>query len=91
MSSRHRELDQHQVRAIAGPLVVVALVKIVTLFTALWSGILIGFTSDADVQLAADAGPSLVMLAVCVALVGRWLRSLSPDERGFQRPTIWSA
>ena len=44
-------------RAIAGPLAVVALVKIVTLFTALWAGVLVGLASDAEVHLAADAVP----------------------------------
>jgi hypothetical protein len=76
-------------RAIAGPLVVVALVKIITLFTALWAGVLVGLVTGADVHLAADAGPSLVMLALCIALIGRWLRALSPDEARFVRPTLW--
>jgi hypothetical protein len=78
-------------RAIAGPLVVVALVKIITLFTALWGGVLVGLASGAEVHLAADAGPSLLMLAVCVAIVGRWLRSLSPHPTEFVRPTLWES
>jgi len=78
-------------RAIAGPLVVVALVKIITLFTALWAGVLVGLASDAEVHLAADAGPSLLMLAVCVAIVGRWLRSLSPHQTEFVRPSFWES
>jgi hypothetical protein len=76
-------------RAIAGPLVVVVLVKIITLFTALWVGVLVGLAMGAEVHLAADAGPSVVMLGACVVLLRRWLRSLSPDEGAFARSTIW--
>jgi hypothetical protein len=78
-------------RAIAGPLVVVALVKIITLFTALWAGVVVGLATGVEVHLAADAGPSLVMLTLCVVLVGRWLRAVSPDEEGFVRPGFWSS
>ena len=76
-------------RAIAGPLVVVVLVKIITLFTALWAGVLVGLAMGAEVQLAADAGPSVVMLGACAVLLRRWLRSLSPDESAYARSTIW--
>jgi hypothetical protein len=76
-------------RAIAGPLAVVALVKIVTLFTALWAGVLVGLASDAEVHLAADAVPSLLMLAASAVLVGRWLGALWPDPTRFVRPTFW--
>ena len=76
-------------RAIAGPLAVVVLVKIITLFTALWTGVVVGLVSGADVHLAADAGPSLLMLAACVALVGRWLAQLEPHPTGFVRPRFW--
>jgi hypothetical protein len=78
-------------RAIAGPLAVVALVKIITLFTALWAGVLVSLASDAEVHLAADAGPSLLMLAACLAIVGRWLRSLAPHPTEFVRPSFWTA
>jgi hypothetical protein len=76
-------------RAIAGPLVVVVLVKIITLFTALWAGVLVGLAMGAEVHLAADAGPSVVMLGACAVLLLRWLRSLSPDESAYARSTIW--
>lgn len=78
-------------RAIAGPLAVIALVKIITLFTALWAGVLVGLATDAQVHLAADAGPSLLMLAVCVAIVGRWLNALSPHPTAFVRARVWGA
>jgi hypothetical protein len=74
---------------VAGPLVIIALVKVITLFTALWAGVLVGLLTGAEVHLAADAVPSLVMLALCAVLVGRWLRALSPDERRFVRPRFW--
>ena len=76
-------------RDIAGPLAVVVLVKIITLFTALWAGVVVGLVRGAEVHLAADAGPSLVMLSACIALVGRWLRALSPAEDGYVRPRVW--
>ena len=76
-------------RAVAGPLAVVALVKIVTLFTALWAGTVVGFVTDADVHVGADAGPSVVMLLVCAVLVERWLRALSPEPDGYVRRTFW--
>ena len=76
-------------RAVAGPLAVVALVKIITLFTALWAGTLVGLAQGAEVHLAADAGPSLVMLVACIAVVGRWLQSLSPDSAAYVRARLW--
>ena len=50
---------------------VVALIKVVTLFTALWAGPLLSLATDAEVHLGPDAGPSLL-------LVVRWLRSIDP-------------
>jgi hypothetical protein len=78
-------------RAIAGPLVVIVLVKIITLFTALWAGVLVGLAMGAEVQLAADAVPSVVMLGACAVLLRRWLRSLSPDESAYARSMIWES
>jgi hypothetical protein len=51
--------------------------------------VLVGLWRDAEVHLAADAGPSLVMLAACIVLVGRWLRVLHPIESGWIRATVW--
>jgi len=76
-------------RPIAGPLAAVALIKIVTLFAALWAGVVVGFIEDGHVTLAADAGPSLLLLVVSVVLVHRWLRSLSPDHDNYVRPGLW--
>jgi hypothetical protein len=76
-------------RAVAGPLAVVALIKIITLFTALWAGVVVAAVGDSDVELAPDAGPSLLMLLVSVWLAIRWLRRLSPDESAYLRPSFW--
>jgi hypothetical protein len=76
-------------RPIAGPLATVALIKVVTLFGALWAGVIVGFLKDGHVTLAADAGPSLVLLLVSMALVDRWLRALSPHEGSYVRPKLW--
>ena len=62
----------------APALAVVALIKIVTLFTALWAGPLLLLTRGDDVHLGPDAGPSLVLLAASAWLVWRWLRSIDP-------------
>ena len=50
-------------RPAGASLAIVALVKIITLFTALWAGPLIAAVTGGDVVLGPDAGPSLVLLA----------------------------
>jgi hypothetical protein len=76
-------------RPVAGPLTAVALVKIVTLFAALWAGVLVQVVQDGHASLAADAVPSMVLLVASTALVGRWLRALSPDPSRYVRPQLW--
>ena len=78
-----------QGRPVAGPLAAVAMIKIVTLFAALWAGVLVGFLEDGHVTLGADAGPSLILLLMSLALVGRWLRALSPEPVSYVKPTLW--
>lgn len=78
-------------RRIAGPLAVVALVKIITLFGVLWIGVVAGLLGDSDVELGPDAGPSLVMVAVCCWLLGQWLRELSTSGPDAVRTTFWPA
>ena len=73
-------------RALGGPLAVVALVKIITLFAALWAGVAVGLVTGEDVELGPDAGPSLLMLALSGWLLVRWLRSLSQEGKDGQRP-----
>jgi hypothetical protein len=66
----------------AGPaLAVVALVKIVTLFTALWAGPVVAALSGSDVHLGPDAVPSLLLLAASTWLVVRWLRTMGRTPR----------
>lgn len=76
-------------RPIGGPLAVVALIKIVTLFTALWAGVVAGWVTGGSVKLGPDAGPSLVMLALSVGLAISWLRGLEPDRSAYLRPALW--
>lgn len=65
-------------RASGPPFAAVALIKIVTLFTALWAGPAVALATGADAHLGADAGPSLVLLVVSAAITTRWLRSFDP-------------
>lgn len=62
-------------RPAGGPLAAVALLKILTLFTALWAGPVLALATDADVHLGPDAVPSLLLLAASAWLTSRWLRS----------------
>lgn len=78
-------------RPIAGPLAAVALIKIVTLFAALWAGVAAGLLKDGSVTLHPDAGPSALLLVLSVALVGKWLRSLAPHENAYVRATLWGS
>jgi hypothetical protein len=73
---------------IGRPLAVVVVVKIITLFTTLWAGTLAGLMRHDGVHLGADAVPSLLMLAGCCWLLGRWTVSLAPDGPG-RRGTFW--
>lgn len=60
------------------PLATVALIKIVTLFAALWTGPVVALLTYDEITLGPDAGPSLVLLAVSTWLVVRWLRTFPP-------------
>lgn len=69
-------------RAAGPPLAVVALVKIVTLFVALWAGPLVALFTEETVDLGPDAGPSALLLVVSTALVVAWLRTFpAPSTR----------
>jgi hypothetical protein len=65
-------------RMVAGALATVAVLKILTLFTALWAGPLLALATDAEVHLGPDAAPSLLLLAASAWLTSRWLRSFGP-------------
>lgn len=62
------------------PLAVVALVKIVTLFTALWAGPVVASITGGDVDLGPDAVPSLVLLAASIWMLVRALRTFHPGR-----------
>ena len=67
---------------------VVALIKIVTLFTALWAGPVTAALSGSTVHLGPDAVPSLLLLGASTWLVVRWLRTTGParpDPRLLER------
>ena len=64
-------------RAVAAPLAAVALLKILTLFTALWAGPVLALVTDAEVHLGPDAGPSLLLLLASGWLSALWLRSFN--------------
>ena len=65
-------------RAVAGALATVAVLKILTLFTALWAGPVLALATDADVHLGPDAVPSLLLLGASAWLTSRWLHSFAP-------------
>ncbi len=60
------------------PLAVVALIKVVTLFTALWAGPVVALVTSEDVHLGPDAGPSLALLVASGWLAGQWLSTFTP-------------
>ncbi|WP_159083529.1 hypothetical protein [Nocardioides terrigena] len=62
------------------PLAVVALIKIVTLFVALWAGPAYALATDGPVDLGPDAGPTLLLLVVSSWLVTRWWRALTEES-----------
>ena len=59
----------------APALAAVALLKILTLFTALWAGPVLALVTDAELHLGPDAGPSLLLLLASAWLSALWLRS----------------
>ena len=65
---------------LGAPLALVALIKIVTLFVALWAGPVYALLTDGPVHLGPDAGPSLLLLAVSGWLVTRWWHTLEEEK-----------
>jgi hypothetical protein len=59
------------------PLAVIALIKILTLFAALWAGPAYALATDGPVNLGPDAGPSLLLLAASAWLITAWSRALT--------------
>lgn len=65
---------------LGAPLAVVVLIKILTLFAALWAGPAYALATDGPVDLGPDAGPSVLLLLVSAWLVAAWLRALAPEK-----------
>lgn len=63
-------------RPLGAPFAVVALVKIITLFTALWAGPVTAALTGEPVQLGPDAGPSVALLLVSGWLLVSWSHAL---------------
>lgn len=64
---------------LGAPLALIALIKILTLFAALWAGPAYALATDGPVHLGPDAGPSLLLLAACAWLITAWWRALTTD------------
>jgi hypothetical protein len=62
------------------PLALVALIKIITLFVALWAGPVYALATDGPVDLGPDAVPSLLLLAASGWLVTRWWHTLEEES-----------
>ena len=75
-------------RRVGGPLAIIALIKIITLFTALWAGVVAVVVTGQDLHLGPDAGPSLALLAASCWLALRW-STLRPAHTDFLRPALW--
>lgn len=67
-------------RPLGGPFAVVALVKIITLFTALWAGPVVAVATRQSVSLGPDAVPSLVLLLASGWLVTAWSRAVTENN-----------
>jgi hypothetical protein len=65
---------------LGAPLAVVVLIKILTLFAALWAGPAYALATDGPVDLGPDAGPSVLLLLVSAWLVAAWSRALAPEK-----------
>ena len=69
----------------------VVLVKVVTLFTALWLGVLVSLLAGEHVAFTADMVPSAVLLVVVAVVLVRSLRRLGRPAPGWLRATLWPA
>ena len=65
---------------LGAPLAVIALIKILSLFTALWAGPAYALATGGPVHLGPDAGPSLLLLVVSAWLIAAWWRALTTDD-----------
>ena len=65
---------------LGAPLAVIALIKILSLFTALWAGPAYALATGGPVHLGPDAGPSLLLLVVSAWLITDWWRAFTTDD-----------
>jgi hypothetical protein len=74
----------------AGPVLGgVVLVKITTLFTALWLGVLAQLLAGEHVPFTADMVPSALLLVVTVTVIARSVRRLERPADGWLRSQLW--
>jgi hypothetical protein len=76
----------HPMAAVLGGVV---LVKILTLFTALWLGVLAALASGERVSFTVDMVPSAVLLLVTLTALARWHRQTGRPEDGWLRVRLW--
>jgi hypothetical protein len=77
---------RHPVSVVLGGVV---LVKVVTLFTALWLGVLVSLVAGEAVPFTPDMVPSAVLLVVLLAALVRDLRRLGQPAPGWLRVALW--
>ena len=70
-------------------LAIVVLVKITTLFTALWLGIVTQVLAGRHVPFTADMVPSAVLPVVTITVLVRAVQNLGRPEDGWLRDELW--
>ena len=78
----------HPMAAVLGGVV---LVKVLTLFTALWLGVLAGLVSGEHVGFTVDMVPSALLLLVTLTALVRWHRRAGRPGSGWLRVRLWPA
>jgi len=76
----------HPMSAVLGGVV---LVKVITLFSALWLAVLARLGAGLSVPLTADLVPSAVLPVVCLVVLMRAGRRLGRPDPGWLRPQLW--
>ena len=69
----------------------VVLVKVTTLFTALWLGVAAHVLDGRAVAFTPDMVPSALLPVVTVTVLARWSRRLPPVEDRWLRDQVWVA
>ena len=66
------------------------LVKITTLFTALWLGVAAKLLAERDVAVTADMLPSALLPIITVAVLVHAARRLGRRDHGWLRERLWA-